>query len=337
MRTQSGSSKIVILVVILLIAAAGAYYFAVQKGMLPSNRAVDMLESKVDAVRESHGQFPPQPAPIQAQLDMPAQETGEPGSPSTLPESAPQSLSPESQDTQDSKDLQPQSELSPPTPAAPAATSPQSANEIRPAASSTDALDLEDSQPQDAAPLNLDKAAIDHMMQPRTLGSATAKIKVTEYSSLTCGHCADFHTKILPMIKQDYVDTGKVQFIFKEYPLNGPALVASQVLRCMPEDKFVNFMNLLFEQQKNWAYVPEYKVKLTQYAKLAGLGEAQVNACLNSVELKNALAAEIQNAEKKYSIKSTPTFVINDGEKIIVGDQPVSIYKDVFNELLNKN
>lgn len=328
MRTQSGSSKIVILVVILLIAAAGAYYFAVQKGMLPSNRAVDMLESKVDAVRESHGQFPPQPAPIQAQLDMPAQETGEPGSPSTLPESAPQSLSPESQDTQDSKD--PQSELSPPTPASP--PSPQSANEIRPSAASSDP-----SMSNDAAPLNLDKAAIDHMMQPRTLGSATAKIKVTEYSSLTCGHCADFHTKILPMIKQDYVDTGKVQFIFKEYPLNGPALVASQVLRCMPEDKFVNFMNLLFEQQKNWAYVPEYKVKLTQYAKLAGLGEAQVNACLNSVELKNALAAEIQNAEKKYSIKSTPTFVINDGEKIIVGDQPVSIYKDVFNELLNKN
>lgn len=328
MRTQSGSSKIVILVVILLIAAAGAYYFAVQKGMLPSNRAVDMLESKVDAVRESHGQFPPQPAPIQAQLDMPAQETGEPGSPSTLPESAPQSPSPESQDTQDSKD--PQSELSPPTPASP--PSPQSANEIRPSAAGSDP-----SMSNDAAPLNLDKAAIDHMMQPRTLGSAAAKIKVTEYSSLTCGHCADFHTKILPMIKQDYVDTGKVQFIFKEYPLNGPALVASQVLRCMPEDKFVNFMNLLFEQQKNWAYVPEYKVKLTQYAKLAGLGEAQVNACLNSVELKNALAAEIQNAEKKYSIKSTPTFVINDGEKIIVGDQPVSIYKDVFNELLNKN
>lgn len=334
MHAQSGSSKIIILVIVLLIAAVGGYYFAVQKGLLPSNRAVDMVETKVEAITDSKGQFPPQPAPIQAQLDTPlegqapaANPPVDPGtdpaspSPDVVPQSAP-GVQPSG--TEDNgKD--PQSQSTPP--------SPQSANEIRPSASNSDA-----SEPNDTpAPIKLDNEAIDQLMQPRTLGSATAKIKVTEYSSLTCGHCADFHTKILPMIKQDYVDTGKVQFTFKEYPLNGPALVASQVLRCMPEDKFVNFMNLLFEQQKNWAYVPEYKVKLTQYAKLAGLSETQVNACLNSVELKNAIAAEIQNAEKKYSIKSTPTFVINDGEKIIVGDQPVSIYKEVFNELLNKN
>jgi protein-disulfide isomerase len=97
------------------------------------------------------------------------------------------------------------------------------------------------------APENPDVAA---MMASGKLGSDDAPIKVIEYSSLTCGHCASFHKMELPQIQKAYIDTGKVQFIFKEFPLNEPAVAASQILRCMPMDKYVSFMGLLFDQQE---------------------------------------------------------------------------------------
>lgn len=186
----------------------------------------------------------------------------------------------------------------------------------------------------DAAAATL-PADVASMMGQRTLGADTAPIKVVEYSSLTCGHCSAFHTQDLAKVKADYIDTGKVQFIFKEYPLNEPAVVASQVLRCTPADTFVNFMGLLFEQQQNWAFVPDYKDKLTQYAKLAGLSEDKVNACIDNVELKKAIVTEMQTANEKYKIASTPTFIVNGGEKIIVGHQPYDFFKSTFDGLLN--
>lgn len=325
---HAGNTKIIILVVVLLVAV-GTYYFAVQKGYLPKNSITDIVETKMDGISSgtAHGRFPPQPEPIQAKLEasVTPTTTDPSGSSVVLPQNQnPQSVPPA--DSHSSPEINspndPQSQSVPP--------SPQSANEIRPSASADQSISEDEKKKQ-----NLIKINVSDLMAPRTLGNPEAKIKVTEYSSLTCGHCADFHTKILPIIKQEYIDSGKVEFTFKEYPLNGPALVASQVLRCMPEDKFVNFMNLLFERQKNWAYVPEYKVKLMQYAKFAGVSEDVVSACLENAELKNAIATEIQEAEKKYKIKSTPTFVINGGDKIIVGDQPVSIYKDVFDEILS--
>jgi len=172
------------------------------------------------------------------------------------------------------------------------------------------------------------------MMGERFLGSKDAPIKVVEYSSLTCGHCAAFSKDELPKIKADYIDTGKVQFIFKEYPLNQPAVVASQVLRCMPEDKFASFMDLLFEQQENWAYVPEFQDKLIQYAKLAGVGEDVVNGCIANTELQKAIIADMQAANESFKIGSTPTFVVNNGEKVIVGHQPYSFFKETFDALL---
>lgn len=178
-------------------------------------------------------------------------------------------------------------------------------------------------------------AGISELMAPRTLGSNDAPIKVTEYSSLTCGHCASFAKEEFPKIKEAYIDTGKVQFIFKEFPLNEPSVVASQILRCMPEDKYVNFMDLLFEQQESWAYVPDYQEKLIQYAKLAGIGEETVKSCVDNVELKKALVADMQSASEKFKIASTPTFVVNGGEKIIVGHQPFSFFQESFDGILS--
>lgn len=186
-----------------------------------------------------------------------------------------------------------------------------------------------------AAPAASDPT-VDAMMADRTLGSPDAPIKVVEYSSLTCGHCAAFHNGELQKIKEAYIDTGKVQFIFKEYPLNEPAVVASQVLRCMPAEEFTNFMALLFQQQDKWAYEADYQNKLIQYAKLAGLGEEKAKACIANIDLKKRIVGDMQQGHDKYQIASTPTFIVNGGAKVVVGHQPFSFFQSTFDELLKK-
>ncbi len=176
--------------------------------------------------------------------------------------------------------------------------------------------------------------AVEKMMGLRKLGSDDAPIKVVEYSSLTCGHCSAFHKEDFPKIKTDYIDTGKVQFIFKEFPLNKPAVDASKLLRCMPEDKFQAFQNLLFAEQEKWAYAPDYLVPLKQNAKLAGLSETQVDECLGNKDLENRIIGDMKAAGEKYKIQSTPTFIVNDGVKTIVGHQSPKIFVETFDGIL---
>lgn len=204
----------------------------------------------------------------------------------------------------------------------------------------TKTLDMPAAQEKFAAPEAdqspvIGSPEVEAMMTPRTLGSDTAPIKVTEYSSLTCGHCATFHKEDFAKIKAEFIDTGKVQFIFKEFPLNEPAIVASQLIRCMPADKYEGFMSLLFAQQDNWAYKPEFKDILKQNAKLAGFSDEQAEACFANTELKQRIVGDMKAATDKYKIQSTPTFVVNDGAKVIVGHQPMSFFAETFNGLLN--
>jgi protein-disulfide isomerase len=178
-------------------------------------------------------------------------------------------------------------------------------------------------------------SSVDAMMADRSLGDPNAPIKVTEYSSLTCSHCASFHNEDFAKFKEKFIDTGRVQMTFKEFPLNQPALDASQILRCMPADKFVNFMNLLFAQQESWAYTPEYKNFLRQNAKLAGMSDEQFDACLANTELKNRIAADMKAASDKFKIQSTPSFIINNGQKVIVGHHSLDVFEKSFDEVTN--
>jgi len=177
--------------------------------------------------------------------------------------------------------------------------------------------------------------AVEEMMGLRKMGLDSAPIKVVEYSSLTCGHCSSFHKNDLEKIKTDYIDTGKVQFIFKEFPLNKPAVDASKLLRCMPEDKFLPFMSLLFNEQEKWAYQPDYLGPLKQNAKLAGLSEKQIDDCLANKALEDRIVGDMKAASDKYKIQSTPTFIVNDGIKTIVGHQQIGLFEETFKDILN--
>ena len=107
----------------------------------------------------------------------------------------------------------------------------------------------------------------------RALGAEKASVTVVEYASMTCSHCAKFHTTVYPDFKKKYIDTGKVRFILREFPLDPIAAGAFSLARCLPEDKYYPMVEVLFEQQKNWAFVPDPPKALLSIAKQAGFTE----------------------------------------------------------------
>lgn len=178
-------------------------------------------------------------------------------------------------------------------------------------------------------PVNLEKA-----LGKRAIGNPDAPVTMYEFASLSCGHCASFHNDVLPGLKEKYIDTGKLYLVFKDFPLNLPALEATMVARCMPEKRYYSFTNLLFETQDQWAYGQNYRRKLLQSAKLAGMSEARFNQCLASDELREGLIEKVQKASEKWDISSTPTFILNKGQDSITGAQPREVFYDKIDKLL---
>ena len=170
---------------------------------------------------------------------------------------------------------------------------------------------------------------------PRTVGDANAPIKIIEYASLTCSHCAHFHNDVYPELKSKYIDTGKVQFEFREFPLNDPALKATLTARCLPADKYESFVSLLFKTQDHWAGELDYMKSLAQNAKLAGMSDETFEACHSQGDLKLKVADVMQQAQDKYKVASTPTFIINDGAETIAGAKDLAEFERVFRKVTN--
>lgn len=175
-----------------------------------------------------------------------------------------------------------------------------------------------------AATIDVTKA-----MGARSMGNPNAPVKIMEYFSLTCGHCANFHNITLPQIKK-YIDSGEVYIEFHEFPLNAPALRASMVARCLPEDKYYGYITLLFKTQDTWMTNPDYMSSLRQNAKLAGMSDETFDACVANNNLQQALGEQIKQATDTWKIESTPTFVVNGGKEIIKGAQPAYEFERVF-------
>lgn len=167
----------------------------------------------------------------------------------------------------------------------------------------------------------------------RIMGKVDAPITVEEYVSLTCSHCADFYNKVLPELEKKYLETGKVRFILRDYPLDGVALKASQLARCMPPEQFYPFVKVLYKNLEGWALSKEPEKALMQYAMLGGLSSEKATACLEDKALQEALINQRMAAMNSPGIQSTPTFVIN-GSEIIKGTQPVETYTKLFDKLL---
>jgi len=145
------------------------------------------------------------------------------------------------------------------------------------------------------------------------LGNKDAKVIVIEYASMTCIHCANFHKDIYPKIKENYIDTNKIKFIYRDFPLDKQALFASVLTKCAPKEKYFDFVKLILSTQKKWVSRDDTFIdKLKNIGKLAGLTENKINNCFKDEKLVDNIINIRTSAEKKYNISSTPSFIIND-------------------------
>ena len=149
------------------------------------------------------------------------------------------------------------------------------------------------------------------------LGPNDAAVTITEYASMTCPHCAAFNEQVFPKIKKEYIDTGKVRYIFREFPLDIKAAAGSMLSRCIAKDdapKYFAVTDMLFRQQNDWV-MKNTTETLTRIGKQAGLTQQQVETCLKDQALLDKIAADQKYASDVLKVDSTPTFFIN-GEKI---------------------
>jgi protein-disulfide isomerase len=143
-----------------------------------------------------------------------------------------------------------------------------------------------------------------------SLGKDDAPVTIIEYASMTCPHCAHFHEATYPELKKRYIDTGKVRFIFREFPLDNLAAGASMLARCADKSKFFPLIETLFQKQRTWA-VERPIPPLMAIAKQAGFTEQSFNACLSNQKMLDAIQAEQKRAADKFGVNSTPTLFIN--------------------------
>jgi protein-disulfide isomerase len=141
-------------------------------------------------------------------------------------------------------------------------------------------------------------------------GAAEAPVTIVEYASMTCGHCAAFHEKTYPELKKRYIDTGKVRFIFREFPLDPLAAAGFMLARCAGDDKYFAMVETLFHQQRTWA-VQKPLPPLMVIAKQAGFTEDSFNKCLANQKLLEDVEKVRERASSKFGVTSTPTFFIN--------------------------
>ena len=149
------------------------------------------------------------------------------------------------------------------------------------------------------------------------LGPASAKVTITEYASMTCPHCAAFNDTVFPKIKSEYIDTGKIRYVFREFPLDIKAAAGSMLARCIAKDdasKYFAVVDMLFKQQNDWV-VKNTTETLTRIGKQAGLSQQAVEDCLKDQALLDKISADQKYANEVLKVNSTPTFFIN-GEMI---------------------
>ena len=155
--------------------------------------------------------------------------------------------------------------------------------------------------------------AADPRMADRAEGKPDAPVTVTEWFSFTCPHCAHFSEDVFPEIKAKLIDTGKLRFVFKEYPRDQTDLMAAMVARSLPDARYEPFKDTLFATQTRWAFdrSKEPKEELAKMAALAGMPRETFDQVTSDEALKAAILADQDAAEKRYAIDSTPTFIVN--------------------------
>ena len=180
------------------------------------------------------------------------------------------------------------------------------------------------------------ESALDITEKDFVIGNEDAKITIIEYASLSCSHCADFHVNTLETLKKEYIDTGKVKMVFRDYPFNYPALLGSMVLRCIPENYRYDYMNALFKLQTDWVNKKNKKTiqELYKIMQSGGMTKDEYDVCIYNTELENEILEGVMEAQNQFNIKSTPSFIING--KLIEGNKSIKEFRQIIDKILSQ-
>ena len=175
-----------------------------------------------------------------------------------------------------------------------------------------------------AAPPTADQA-----LAERILGDPNAPVTIIEYSSLTCSHCRKFHVEILPNLKKNYIDTGKMKLLYRDFPFDQLGLMAAVLARCAPAERYFAFIDILFQEQGKWSRSQTPFEDLMKIGKLGGVNPSDFETCLKNEELVNGLVEKRLEGQKKFDVNATPTFIIDDDHKI-VGAEPYEEFEKIL-------
>ncbi|MBR5599096.1 MAG: thioredoxin domain-containing protein [Alphaproteobacteria bacterium] len=171
----------------------------------------------------------------------------------------------------------------------------------------------------------------------REEGDINAPLTMYAFSSMMCSHCEDFHRYIYPKIKKEFIDTGKLRFVFVHLPLDVLSMQAAKLSYCLPKDKYYSFIERLYSK-KDWRFAKNDK-KLNEYTKEFGFTEDDIKYCKDNKKITSDILLVRDNAITKLGIMGTPSFVVvgKDGKEIINGAKKYSHLKDYIEKRLDEN
>ncbi|MDC3176218.1 DsbA family protein [Alphaproteobacteria bacterium] len=170
-------------------------------------------------------------------------------------------------------------------------------------------------------------------LEEKSLGTPDAPIKMIEFASLTCGHCARFHNEVMPTIKEKYINNGKIFFTYKDFPLDKFALKASIISRCSGNKNYFSFLDVFYKKQSSWTRSQDPFKSLLKIAKIGGLKDEEIKVCVGNKSIEDGLLKDRLQSSKKYDITATPTIYLN-GKKY-TGDLTLEALELKINSLLN--
>ncbi len=168
------------------------------------------------------------------------------------------------------------------------------------------------------------------------IGEPDAPITIIEYASMSCNHCAEFHNNTLEDLKTEFIDTGKVRFVFRDFPFNYPALAGSMMMRCVPSEVRYDYMNALYKLQKSWVIRDNAKTRIELYKIMqsGGMKKDEFDACLNNIDLENNLLEGVMSAQREFNIRSTPSFIING--VLYSGNKNIKEFRQIIKKILSQ-
>jgi len=168
------------------------------------------------------------------------------------------------------------------------------------------------------------------------IGDEGAPVTIIEYASMSCSHCANFHKNTLPDLKIEYIDTGKVRMIFRDYPFNYPALLGSMMMRCIPNEVRYDYMNVLYQLQSKWVNRDPAvtKKELYKIMQSGGMTKDEFDSCYSNLDIENEILEAVMAAQNDFNIRSTPSFIVNG--TLVEGNKNTKEFRQIIDKILSE-